>query len=363
MIETFTVLGGVIAFWSAATSAPTRPAVLWLFLSSLIIFYGLRWEMGTDWNSHYRYFNVVTAYGPFGIPGVEPGFGLYLRLMRRVTDNYSVFLLVTTALTFIGILYTVFKMTRSFLAVFYLTGTIPWYAGSQRQMLACVCFTLAVKASMETKLTRFIVLMVAATMFHTTAILFVPMYWLYGLSPVTYVAIFIGLAIASVFSRFLIPVLDVLVASYGFEKSFASRAGGIPEGSNPLLGFPRKFYTLAGLMIFSSAAESSRTMEESHRKRIRFTLMLASLSIIFYYMGTYQINYLSSRVDIYSGIIATALLLGFLDSTFRSRMNRILLFVFVVILVGIFYSRLEFMDLFHPYSSVFYNYGLHRVLY
>ena len=363
MIETFTVLGGAIALWSAAANRDIKPTVLWLFLSSLIFFYGLRWEMGTDWTTHYRYFFAVDNYGPFRLPGVEPGFGLYLWLMRRLTNTYSIFLLVTTALAFIGILYAVYKMTGSFVALFYLTGTIPWYAGSQRQMLACVCFTLAMKASMETKLTQFIALMIAATMFHTTAILFVPMYWLYGLSSATYVVIFVALAIASALSRSLLPVLDVVVGYYGLGRSFAARAGGIPEASNPLLGFPRKFFTIAGLVAFSHAAESSPRMETGQRKEIRFTLMLASLSIIFYYMGTYQINYVSSRVDIYSGLIATAVLIGLLDRTFRSRMNRILLFVFVAALVGIFYSRLVFMDLFHPYSSIFYNYELHRVLY
>lgn len=58
-----------------------------------------------------------------------------------------------------------------------------------------------------------------------------------------------------------------------------------------------------------------------------------------------------------------SVLIGLLDKSFNTKGNRLFLFFFVASLVGVFYYRLEFMDLFHPYSSIFYNYDLHRDLY
>ncbi len=249
------------------------------------------------------------------------------------------------------------------MSLFYLAGTIPWYSGSLRQMMACVFFTLALKASMDRKIRYFIALMIIGLMFHTTIIVFFPMYWLYGMSSTALLLLFFMLTILSVFSRNLIYVLDVIVNSFSFNKSFSSRIGGTLELSNPILGFLRKIFTVIGFITFSFVAKTSNGIRKNQWKKIKFTLFLASFSIILYYIGTYHIAHVSSRLDIYTGIISTSVLIGLLDKSINKIENRILLYFFVVLLVGVFYSRLEFLDLFHPYSSVFYNYDLHRDLY
>ncbi len=63
---------------------------------------------------------------------------------------------------------------RSFLALFYLAGTGQWYAGSLRQMIACAFFTYAVKAAMERRLRKYLLLMAIGFSFHATVIPFFP---------------------------------------------------------------------------------------------------------------------------------------------------------------------------------------------
>lgn len=359
MIESFILISGAIAFFSVLKELKSKKNIFWSFTLLLVLFDGLRWEMGTDWPSYFAYFSVADSYKQ---PGFEPGFLLYTSLIRNITENYSIYLLITTAIIYIGIFYTVFKMTNySFISLFYLVGTIPWYSGSLRQMMASVFFVLALKASIDRKLINFIVLMVIGLMFHTTILVFFPIYWLYGMSSITFILLFIAIAVLSFFSKNLIQLLDGIANYYSFNKSFSERIGGTLEFSNPVLGFLRKIFTLTGIIFFSLAAKKTWSMNEIHWRKIKFTLMLSSLSIILYYIGTYEISHVSSRLDIYLSIISTSVLIGLLDKSFNTKKNRMLLFFFVLALVGVFYYRLEFMDLFHPYSSIFYNYDLHRV--
>lgn len=361
LFESFTVLGGAIAFLSVLKEINSKKLIFWSFTLLLVFFDGLRWEMGTDWVNYYTSFSVADL---SSTPGFEPGFQMYTSLIRNITDNYSVYLLLTTAFIYIGIFYNVFKMTNySFMSLFYLAGTITWYAGSLRQMMASVFFTLALKASMDKKLIYFVVFMIVGLMFHTTIIAFFPMYWLYGMSSTVFILLFVALALLSYFSRHLISILDTLVSYYSFDRSYSSRIGGALEASNPVQGFLRKIYTITGFVVFSLAAKTSWGVDELQWRKIQFLVMLVSLSIILYYIGTYEITYVSSRLDIYVSIISASVLIGLLDRSFNTKGNRLLLFCFVVSLVGVFYYRLEFMDLFHPYSSVFYNYDLHRDLY
>lgn len=360
MIETFTLIAGLLALLSVTKELRNKKLLFWVFIVPLIIFDGLRWEMGTDWTSYYGYFQRADVYNQ---PGFEPGFIFYTSLIRSFTDQYSIYLLITTAIIYVGIFYSIFRITGgSFLSIFYLTGIVPWYSGALRQMIACVFFVLALQAIFARRPFRYLLLMVGGLMFHTTVIVYFPVYLLYGVSPGTFLMIFAGTALVSVFAKDLIRVLNTLMAFY-FRKDFSSTIGGTLALSDPLFGFLRKALTLTGFIAFAGLAKSSPRLDEVQWKNVLFALMLTSFSIILYYIGTYAIAHVSSRLDIYPTIIGGAVLIGVLDRALSRRINRIALFAFVAVLVGVIYTRLEFMDLFHPYSSVFYNYDLRRDLY
>ena len=362
MIETFTLFSGFLALLSIFREIRHKNLVFWVFTLSLIVFDGLRWQMGTDWFSYSEYFKVAENVNLYG--GFELGFRIYTSLIRNVTNNYSIYLLITTAIIYIGIFYTVFSITNySFISIFYLAGTIPWYSGSLRQMMASVFFTFALKATIEKKFIHFVLFIMGGLMFHVTILTFSPMYFIYGMQLIYFLLLFIILAVLAVFSGNLIYVLDLLLGLISYNKEFVGRIGGTLEFSNPLLGFCRKFITIGGFWFFSFMATTSTRTDWLQWQKIKFVFSLSSLSIIFYYVGTYHIDFVSSRLDIYASILSSSVLIGLLEKSFTNRVNKLLLYLFVVTLVTIFYARLEFMDLFHPYSSLFYNYDLNRLLY
>ena len=353
------IISGLIALISIVHDIKKKYLVFWLFLSFLILFDGLRWEMGTDWPNYYKQFYKIKWNS-----GFEIGFKIYTDLFSKLTNNYSIYLFVTTSFIYLGIFLTIFKITNySFLSIFYLTAYIPWYSGALRQMIACAFFTLAIKTIFEKKKYKFLIFMTIGFLFHKSLGAFFPIYWIFGLSPLLLINIYVLIAFLSIFTSKIIIFLDNFIQNnFGFNFYLTNKAGGTLSESNPFFGFLRKIFTLSGLIIFSNLKKYSN-LPVSFRNKVSFCLFMSCLSLIFYYMGTFQISHFSSRLDIYTRIILTSILIGLLDKFYIKQSNRLCLFVFVLTLVIIAYSRYTLFDLFHPYSSIFYNYELNRNLY
>ena len=364
MIELFTITSAIISFLSITGIIKSRIIIFWFLVILLLMFDGLRWEMGTDWNSYYNIFLLADTYVEMGKPpGFEYGYIYYNSLIRFFTDNYSYFLFITTAFIYIGIFFVVAKITNySLLSLFYLFGTLPWYSGSLRQMMASVFFVFAIKAIIDRKIYIFFACIIAGAFFHNSIVVFIPIYILYGLSTTTLVFIYGFLVIISVYSRQLVYILDYLLSVYT-DRTYSHRIGGTLAQSNPTLGMARKILTLIGVYFFAYRALYVKNINPYCWDKIRLLLFLVSLSPILYYIGIYHVSHVSSRLDIYISILSLAMLIGVLDTTFKTVVNRMLLFLFVIALIAVFYYRLGWMSLFHPYSSIFYNFDLHRELF
>ena len=363
MIESFTIFSGVVALLSCIKEINHKLILFWLIILPMALLDGLRWEMGTDWIGYYDYFIGDT---PSLRKIYDPGFVLFTDFIKFFTDNYSVYLLSISLITFVGIFYGVFLITgKNFLAIFYLVGTLPWYMGSLRQMIACVFFVWALKAIVDREPLKYIVLMIIGISFHATLMVFLLTYIFFGISTISYILLYLAILIGVPFIVNAVEIMEYIMQLYGFNKKisiYIIERGSSVLGTNPILGFTRKILTISGLFIFSIIAGSSNQADYYKWQKIKFFLALSSLSIVFYYIGTYQIIHVASRVDLYVSLIATSILIGLIDSSISIKTNRFVFYLFVLTLVVVFYSRLSMMDLFHPYSSIFYNYDLHRTL-
>ncbi len=360
MIESFTIFSGVVALLSLIKEINHKLILFWLIILPMALLDGLRWEMGTDWIGYYGYF---IGDNPSLRKIFDPGFVLFTDFIKFFTDNYSVYLLSISLITFVGIFYGVFLITgKNFLAIFYLVGTLPWYMGSLRQMIACVFFVWALKAIVDREPLKYIVLMIIGISFHATLMVFLLTYIIFGISTISYILLYLAILIVIPFTANLMYILQIITNFYGLKRDFLEFIGGAQENANPILGFTRKILTISGLFIFSIIAGSSNQIDYYKWQKIKFFLALSSLSIVFYYIGTYHILHVASRVDLYVSLIATSILIGLIDSSISIKTNRFVFYLFVLSLVVVFYSRLLWMDLFHPYSSIFYNYDLHREL-
>lgn len=364
MIETFTIIIALIAFLSIfyKWNHDVKKVFFWIFIIFLTLFDGLRWETGTDWQSYHDAFMNSLDVTP---PGVEIAFVLYTWAIRSLTDNYSIYLLITTAIIYIGIFYTVFQITNySFISVLYLTATISWYSGSLRQMIASVFFIIALTYIYKQKVWKFLLTMSIGALFHNTIFPFFVIYWMYNVSLVSFVIFGILLMIGASLISFFIEKIDYILNIVNPGRTLEARIGGTLEESSPVFGLIRKTLTIGfSFFFFNTALRKDLDKDKIELNKVKFFLNLSALSLIFYIVGTFFISFVSSRLDIYPGIICLAIYLGLVEKNIRSRKHLLYLYIFAVCLSSIFYARLGARDLFHPYKSIFYNTDYIRELY
>jgi hypothetical protein len=354
MIEFFILIFAVISIYSVFTIKKINNILFWGPIILLTLLDGLKWNMGTDWDSYLEAFNLANEQIPIGF---EIGFATYMKLFRELTDNYSIFLLVTTAFFYIGVFSQIFKLTnRNFLSIYFLMGTLPWYSGALRQMMALVFFVLVLKACLNRNILNYFLFLIIAALFHTTTLFFFFIYFIYGFPILLFCIFYISFFLLIYIFRSQLLILAKFSEQYGNGKDYTDFFGGsISEGQgSPLLGFLRKIYTYF-FLIFGAKNIIKNTSNTIYIKQIQFLSFLSLFSIITFFIGTYFIAGFSSRVDIYVGIICTAILIGLIDNSIKKKLHRFLFFLFITSLIVFNYIRLDHMYLFHPYSSIFYN--------
>jgi hypothetical protein len=164
-----------------------------LFLAiCFILFSGLRWECGTDWEQFYGLFysfrnipftevfdhryNWIT--GEIGVGKIyEPGYALMNWLFVNVTDSFnSMLVFYTTIIIFIyyklSWLYT--PRYPIYIFAFLITGQIFfWRAG----FATTICF-FSIQYIVSRKFFKFLLCCIIATSMHNSAILFLPFYFI-----------------------------------------------------------------------------------------------------------------------------------------------------------------------------------------
>lgn len=356
MIESFIIISIIISFISLFynLNLKAKKSVVYIFLIFLVIFDGLRWETGTDWQSYFDvYKNLLNGFQP----GFEIGFSTYSYIIRILTENYSIFLLITTFIIYFGIFIPILKITNySFITLIFLTSHLPWYSGSLRQMMATVFFCISLKYIHERKLKNFLFFILIGSTFHSTIVPFTFIYWMYGSPFVIFLLFGFLIIISSSLVSILITFIDSIINIINPGKSIEDRVKSSTDLSNPYFGILRKIFTIFfSFIIFKNYTSKYKLNLNSDLIKIKFYLYLSFFSFIFYIVGTFFIEHISSRLDVYTGIICLSIFIGLVDKNIRDKKHKIFLFLFVLLLCIINYSRLQYLDLFHPYKSIFYN--------
>lgn len=348
---------GLIAALSIYIPRVRCDSVFMIVIVPMVFISGLRWEMGTDW---INYYNIFLSPDSNYALSMEPGYWYYVKLIKYFTDNYSIFLLITDGACLGGISYLIFRYSgRSFLSLFYSTGTLFWYAGSLRQMLSLLFVTISLRYVFQRKPMQFFICMALGFSFHKSSLFFLINYFIYN-SSLTFFLVFLGLLIITI--EYASIIFDYIVGKFYNAVSIQFRLYG--EGSvnsNPWLGIPRKLFNILSIFYFYKKIPVENIAGNSII--FKFYFKMAILSIFFYIVGAFFIEHVSSRMDIFTGFICIPILIGMIDNLLNNKSTKVYLFGLVVFLNLIFYSRLEFLDLFHPYSSIFYNSNFIRELY
>lgn len=153
--------------------------VRWFILGFLLVFVGLRFNTGADWNNYKLAFESISE----GIKstGWEPGFIVLMKVIFYLFGNYYVLQFLVTSLLLYSLNkfytnntnYPILSMTL-FVLIFFTSILMA----QLRQSIAMSVILIGAKYVFERNFLKYLIIVVLACLFHVSAIVALPIYFL-----------------------------------------------------------------------------------------------------------------------------------------------------------------------------------------
>jgi len=165
------------------TSEDRRHEKILLYLgAALFILVGaFRNEVGADWDSYENLFENTSSLTDLIEAREEKLFMVLLYALKLLQPNYHVFVALVFALSFLIKFHTFTKLSPDVflsLLIYSFTLFLIYDLNGLRQGIAMSVLLFSLNSILERKLIHFLLLITAATLLHTSAIVFLPFYWL-----------------------------------------------------------------------------------------------------------------------------------------------------------------------------------------
>ena len=157
--------------------------IIFAIISALpfIIVAGFRYNVGCDFMSYVRYFDFFKY---TSIHKMEFGFNFLIEFIQLFSNN-NMWLFLLCAIIFIFFTYKAIyqQSIDPTLSIFLLLSTTYFttYLNGMRQLMAIAIFLYAIKYIKNRDFSKYILFIIIACMFHTSSILYIPLYFLYGI--------------------------------------------------------------------------------------------------------------------------------------------------------------------------------------
>lgn len=196
-------------------------------ISSLlfIIFFGTRGLIGWDWQSYYPMFRSTPLlwdldFDSFfvldGTAVVEPGFTLYLSIMKTFIVRWEMFILLSTLIDWflLDCFIRRYSVNYAFSILVYFCLCLGTEIDLLRNVKALLIFLLAIKFIEERKLIYYSLLTLLAITLHYSALLFIPLYFIGQrcLSKNAFIIVFI---IANIIYIIHLPLMSIVAKMLG----------------------------------------------------------------------------------------------------------------------------------------------------
>ena len=256
-------------------------ALLWiLILMAYIAFGGLRYMVGTDFESYCTIFtNISKDWYDVLYGGTERGYVWLNRIVSLYTKDPQWIIFITNAfISTLGVS-AIRKFSKFVPFSLYLFFTTIYYQGFNliRQGMACALIFLAFGYARDRKLIRCYLLIAAASLFHRTSLIVIPVMLLMQI-PFHKVWYFIYFAVCSLAFLLKEQINELLLRFY--PSAAATSASYLYEEFSPVQIILSLIYMILALKYY-------RKMMEKHKGNIlyiNFTVMLLGVYTCFYWI-------------------------------------------------------------------------------
>lgn len=214
-------LTSLLDFTKINKAFKNRLFILWIII--FILFKGLRWDTGTDFNQFYACFkysdwsNIFSywRYGP-DTTKMEPGYMLLNILIKTICPYYTGFLLITD--TFIlcsfGYLIKKYVPNQSLIALSIMIVSTEIFPVRQTLTTAILCYSIIFIEKRQLKL--YLLSIFVCFTIHRSSLIMLPLYWLcqYKVKFRHYIIIYIGLILSrAILTNILANIFNLSILS------------------------------------------------------------------------------------------------------------------------------------------------------
>lgn len=240
----------------------------------LILIAGLRYNVGQDYDYTYKpYFNGM-LYNVVN-KNIEVGFYALTKFIQMFTNDYVWLFIVCAVIYGYFIFASIYEQSPNpALSIFLLVST-QYYFGflnTMRQYMAIAIFLYAIKYIKKRKIWKYLFLIIIASTLHTSAIVFIPVYFLYNIkiTPKNGIVIFtIAIALSTVIKNILMTILLK-------TKYFGYLGSEFDTGEKGIISMLIEII----ILIFAWMFYSTKGTSEEKQKNYNFYCNLKLISVI-----------------------------------------------------------------------------------
>lgn len=165
-----------------STPLSQKKLIIIIYVVIFTLFRGLRWKCGTDWEQYHQVFllsewNNIFTFNRYGEEIMEFGYIFTNVLLKSIIPSYTFFLLVTNFFILFSYYKFSFKYTKfpiiTFVTLIFCSIFFP-----VRQHIAVSIILLSLPYILNRKIFKFTLCIISAMSFHTSAIVFLPIYFI-----------------------------------------------------------------------------------------------------------------------------------------------------------------------------------------
>jgi hypothetical protein len=343
--------------------------LIMVFLASIIIlFRGLRWETGTDWEQFLDVFYTIDFDSIFGFKRthnttLEPGYAFLNYVCFYFTGSYTSLLLIYNAI----IMYIYYSVSWRyspknpiyiFVMLVIFTEVFPL-----RLSFAAAIFMYSIRYILSKDILKYAFFVILAASIHYSAIITFPFYYILDRNILykKYSAIWLILgyfccviiSISPLFNMTLDRVATVVSSIIGIENTLTVRIMNyILEEGGLELTIKSLIFSAIRTFIFISIFYSCRKAVNDHRTYNLFFNCFIVFTCIFT-LFKYQVHVLARFATYFDfGMpLLSALIIGVLPSNRRKLFYYYIIALFIYLKYNTFF--IDYPDLFIPYKSIF----------
>ena len=305
----------------------------------IILFTGLRhYTVGPDSDSYASYIdNLHNGIWLNGYDRFEKGFYYLSRLISKVTGSYTVYFLIIALIVMLGYFVYFYTASRSFFWTIFLyitIGPFVFQLTGLRQAIAMALCAASLKFVKDKKFIPFLLLVLLASQFHISALIFLPFYFVARINP----------SIKSVI-LFAIGTVVVLYANEAI-LNLANKILGSDKGYEEVSGGWVNFVTYGGIILasltsfanmYSTNGAYTYKLLDNTRKYNVISFNLTLLAFLTYFLR-YWFR-MAERGSKFFMIGAIVLLANYLSSIEDKRTRIVVKMAVVVLAIGLFVYR------------------------